>query len=220
MRSQASDSPGHDDNDESTGLGTIVDNEDELDQAVEPGSRARTGPSHRKHQTTPQSLRRAHMQSVDLSSSSPSTEPSPLFDSLSTRSGSVSATHDLSSALGSTSHLAEDLRFYLIYHQEVLTFRHYLLKDFADQFVHQTITELALQYEPLLYSVVGFAAYHHCLQTTNGKLYDFLKYYNKALVLLRESLCSRKKHSEATLATVLVLTTFEVFLSHTSSPNL
>lgn len=80
----------------------------------------------------------------------------------------------------------------------------------GDRFVHQSLIELALQYDPLLYAVVGFAAYHHCVQTGNGKLYTFLKYYNMALKLLRKSLASSEEHSEATLITVLVLTTFEV----------
>ena len=127
---------------------------------------------------------------------------------MSTRSGSVG----LYPQEQGTSHLTEDLRFYLIFHQEVLTFRHYLLRNWCDRFVHQTITELALQYEPLLYAVVGFAAYHHSVQSGSGELYSFLKYYNKALSLLRESLGSGEKHSEATLVTVLVLTTFEVWI--------
>jgi hypothetical protein len=70
-----------------------------------------------------------------------------------------------------------------------------------------------LHYEPLLYALVGLAAYHHSLHTPGGKLYTFLKYYNKALVLLRKSLGSGEEHSEATLCTVLVLTTFEVCCS-------
>lgn len=218
--SQASDSPGHGDNDDPSTLDTIADNEDEEAQAVESGTKARTGPAHHKQPSTPQSLWKAHRQPVDRSSCSPSTEPSPLFDSMSARSDSVGLYQDLSGALGTTAHLTEDLRFYLIFHQEVLTFRHYLLKDFMDRFVHQTVTELALQYEPLLYAVVGFAAYHHCVQSGNGKLYNFLKYYNKALILLRESLSSREKHSEATLVTVLVLTTFEVTSPPPTSPGL
>lgn len=217
VRSQASDSPGHGDNDDPSALDTIIDNEEEEDQAVGPGTKARAGPAHSKRPSTPQSLRRAQKHPIDLSSSSPSTEHSPLFDSMSIRSGSIGLYQDVPGTLGTAAHLTEDLRFYLIYHQEVLTFRHYLLKEFADHFVHQTLTELALQYEPLLYAIVGFAAYHHCVQNGNAKLYSFLKYYNKALVLLRESLSSREKHSEATLATVLVLTTFEV-TSHTPPP--
>lgn len=108
--------------------------------------------------------------------------------------------------------LPEDLRFYLIFHQEFLNYHHFFQKQNSETFIRQTIIDLALQYEPLLYAVVGFAAYHHSLQTGTGKLSTFLKYYNKALSLLRKSLGSGEKHSEATLITVLVLTTFEVRL--------
>jgi hypothetical protein len=70
-----------------------------------------------------------------------------------------------------------------------------------------------LHYEPLLYALVGFSAYHYSLHSPGGKLYTFLQYYNKALTLLRKSLGSGEEHSEATLCTVLVLTTFEVCCS-------
>lgn len=129
---------------------------------------------------------------------------------MSVRSGSIGLNPQEPLGSAGTANLAEDLRFYLIFHQEVLTFRHYLLRHPCDRFVHQTITELALRYEPLLYAVVGFAAYHHCVQSGNGKLSTFLTYYNKAMTLLRESLGSGEKHTEAMLITVLVLTTFEV----------
>lgn len=69
---------------------------------------------------------------------------------------------------------------------------------------------MALEYEPLLYAVVAFAAYHHTLEQPQGKINDFLKYYNQSIQLLLKSLASGEKHSEATLATVLQLSTFEV----------
>lgn len=132
-----------------------------------------------------------------------------MFETMSIRSGSTGQPPQEPVGSLGTANLAEDLRFYLIFHQEVLTYRHYLLRHPCHRFVHQTITELALKYEPLLHAVVGFAAYHHCVQSGNGKLCTFLKYYNKALTLLRESLGSGEKHTEAMLITVLVLTTFE-----------
>lgn len=91
------------------------------------------------------------------------------------------------------------------------------MRQSSARFIHHSIIELALGYDPLLYALVGFAAYHHTLQS-GGKLYAFLKYYNKALVLLRKSLESGEEHSEATLCTVLVLTTFEVFTHDTLLP--
>lgn len=205
-RTQGSDSPNQGDNDDTRALDTIADDEEDEEHSVESGSRARIRSSPSKRHGSTQSLSAGGRQPAELSSSSPSTEASSRLDSMSTRSGSVG----LYPQEQGTSHLTEDLRFYLIFHQEVLTFRHYLLRNWCDRFVHQTITELALQYEPLLYAVVGFAAYHYCVQSGNGKLFTFLKYYNKAMTLLRESLSSGEKHTEATLATVLVLTTFEV----------
>ena len=141
--------------------------------------------------------------------SSPSTESSSRLESVSVRSASIS--HTTLDLLNST-RLSDDLRFYLNYHQEFISHEHFFLRSGSDNFIHGSIIELAMGYDPLLYALVGFAAYHHTLHTPGGKLYTFLKYYNKALVLLRKSLGSGEEHTEATLCTVLVLTTFEVFL--------
>lgn len=148
------------------------------------------------------------------SSSSPSTtETSSRLGSISARSDSVGFFPFEFAGDLTTANLPDDLRFYLSYHRESISYRHYFLHPRSTNFVHQIIIEYALQYEPLLYAVVGFSAYHHCVQTDGGKLYAFLKYYNKALSLLRRSLGSGEPYSEAILATVLVLTTFEVRLS-------
>ncbi|RAH40541.1 Zn(II)2Cys6 transcription factor [Aspergillus brunneoviolaceus CBS 621.78] len=146
-------------------------------------------------------------------SPSPSTETSSHVETLSARSASLGV-YPLESATGllALAHIPDDLRFYLRYHCDFITYRHYFLRPSNDIFVRHSIIELALQYEPLLYAVVGFAAYHHCVQTGTGRLYSFLKYYNTALKLLRKSLGSGEPHNEATLATVLVLTTFEEFI--------
>jgi hypothetical protein len=126
---------------------------------------------------------------------------------MSVRSASISHT---TLDLLNSSRLSEDLRFYLNYHQEFISHEHFFLRSSSDRFIHDSIIELAMGYDPLLYALVGFAAYLHTLNVPGGKLYSFLKYYNKALVLLRKSLGSGEEHTEATLCTVLVLTTFEV----------
>lgn len=77
-------------------------------------------------------------------------------------------------------------------------------------FFRGTLFDLALDYKPLLYALVGFAAYHYSLEKPDGKMYEFLKYYDRSLQLLRKSLASGEKHTEAMLATVLQLSTFEV----------
>lgn len=108
------------------------------------------------------------------------------------------------------SHLARDLQFFLDYHQNYLTHHHYFFKHDSGHFLHTTFLELALKSDPLLYAVVGFAAFHHTLRKQNGKIQDFLHYYNKSVSLLRKSLQSGKKNTDATLLTILQLATFEV----------
>lgn len=71
-----------------------------------------------------------------------------------------------------------------------------------------TLIESALRFEPLLYAVVGFAAYHHTLTKANGRVQDFLGYYLDSVRLLRESLGG--KPTIATIFTILQLATIEV----------
>ncbi|TKA66725.1 hypothetical protein B0A49_10110 [Cryomyces minteri] len=71
---------------------------------------------------------------------------------------------------------------------------------------------MAIENEPLLYAVVGFAAYHHTLTKPNGKIQDFLRYYNRSVSLLRLSLQKNQKHTVATILTMLQLATMEEFL--------
>lgn len=144
--------------------------------------------------------------------SSPSTESSVCSGSLSSRSASVPQSMPDSVGMPNINQLPPgDLRFYLSFHQQFVTNHHYWLKSSGgDRFVHQTMVDFALQYEPLLYAMVGFSAYLHTLQSPGGRLHTFLRYYHRALTLLRKSLGSGEEYSEAMLITVLVLTTFEV----------
>ncbi|KAL4880451.1 hypothetical protein BJY04DRAFT_191296 [Aspergillus karnatakaensis] len=232
-QSRGSDSSGPVELEESHVLEPIADEDEE--EGLSPGSSTHVSPTNtgptstvgsgtalsKKKSTQSLSRRKGKQPIVPVadpvpgrkeSSSSPSTEASSRFDSLSARSDSVGfnffdAVHD-----PTTAHLPEDLRFYLSYHRDSINFRHYFLHPRSTSFVNQTLVDFALQYEPLLYAIVGFSAYHHCVQTGAGKLYSFLKYYNRALSLLRKSLGSGEPYTEATLATVLVLTTFEEFI--------
>lgn len=68
----------------------------------------------------------------------------------------------------------------------------------------------ALEYEPLLYALVAFSAYHYSIRHPNGRLYTFLQYYNKSVSSLLSSLKSCQPHKDATILTILQLTTFEV----------
>ena len=81
-----------------------------------------------------------------------------------------------------------------------------------EDFIHTELIDLALTYEPLLYAVVAFSAYHHTLKQPDGQIATFLAYYSKSLNLLMKSLAKGGKPTEATLLTVLQLTTFEEYL--------
>ena len=108
------------------------------------------------------------------------------------------------------SRLSPDLQYYLEYHKTRLTSHHWFFKHDANYFLHNILVEHALQYDPLLYAVVGFAAFHLTVTRPNGKIQDFLGYYNKSVSLLRKSLFKNEKHTDATMLTILQLATFEV----------
>ncbi|MCJ1306133.1 hypothetical protein MMC08_008951 [Hypocenomyce scalaris] len=110
------------------------------------------------------------------------------------------------------SHLPADLQYYLEYHQSHLTYQYYFFKHDADQFLHTVFLDHALSYEPLLYAVVGFAAFRLTLKKSQGKIQDFLQYYNKSVSLLRRSLQSGQKHTDSTMLTILQLAAFEEYL--------
>ncbi|CAF9932952.1 hypothetical protein IMSHALPRED_009020 [Imshaugia aleurites] len=110
------------------------------------------------------------------------------------------------------SHLSPDLRFYLEYHTTHLNYHHYFFKHDANHFLHNILVEHALLYEPLLYAVVGFAAFQLTVTRPGGKIQDFLGYYNRAVSLLRKSLVGNQKHTDATMLTILQLATFEDYL--------
>lgn len=108
------------------------------------------------------------------------------------------------------SHLPSDLKHYLRYHLTRVNFHHYFFKHDADLFLHTSLIDKALSFEPLMYALVGFAAFQKAV--ADGHISDFLEYYNKSISLLRHSLASDRQHSDATLLTVLQLATFEVSL--------
>ncbi|KIW19889.1 hypothetical protein PV08_00464 [Exophiala spinifera] len=108
--------------------------------------------------------------------------------------------------------LKPDLQKYLQFQQEYMTYYHYFYKLDPTDFVHCEMIDLALTYEPLLYAVVGFAAYHYELQQPEPQLSPFLNYHSKSLSMLRKSLEKNAKFTPATLLTVLQLATFDEYL--------
>ncbi|KAK0643615.1 hypothetical protein B0T16DRAFT_459741 [Cercophora newfieldiana] len=110
------------------------------------------------------------------------------------------------------SFLPQELQFYLRYYVENITNFHYCIVSDVDDFFHTTLTSLAIRNEPLLYAVVGFAAYHHMLKNSNGQISEFLQYYNRSVTLLLSFLKKKEKHSVTTLLTILQLATIEEYL--------
>lgn len=108
------------------------------------------------------------------------------------------------------SHLPFDYQYYLNSFCENISHYHYCFPIDADKFFTNILPNVAIRYEPLLNAVVGFAAYHETLQKPDGKVEDFLKYYNKSVVLLLNSLQRKEQQTIATLLTVLQLATIEV----------
>ena len=106
--------------------------------------------------------------------------------------------------------LPRDVKFYLNYHRTHMSHHHYCFKRDQDDFLRTTFLELAVRNEPLLYAVVGFAAYYHTLTKPDGRIQDFLGYYNKSVSLLRLSIQRSKRHNLATLLTILQLASIEV----------
>ncbi|PNY29364.1 Uncharacterized protein TCAP_00714 [Tolypocladium capitatum] len=101
---------------------------------------------------------------------------------------------------------------YLDYFVENITNHHYGLANDGDDFFRNILPSMAVGHEPLLYALVGFSAYHATLQNPNGKLQDFLHYYNKSVTLLLGCLKRKETNTVQTLVTILQLATIEEFL--------
>lgn len=115
------------------------------------------------------------------------------------------------------SHLPPDLQFYLAYFYENVTHLHYSLKtDGNNNFLRTLFLDAALRNEALLHAVVGFSAFQLTLYNPDGKIQDFLQYYNKAVSLLLNSLKRGETHSTGTLLAILQLATIEVSKDKTS----
>ena len=125
------------------------------------------------------------------------------------------------------SYLSKEDKAYLKYHQEHLTYHHYAFKYDAGDFLKTTFLEIAMNDESqaLLFAIIAFSAYHRSIERQDYKISVFLSYYNKSIMLLQQSLKS-KKPGIATLLTVLQLATIEVsspipcqFSQHLHSPQ-
>ncbi|TVY90139.1 Sterol uptake control protein [Lachnellula willkommii] len=110
------------------------------------------------------------------------------------------------------SYLPADIQFYLTYFCENINHLHYSLKHDSENFMRTQFLDAALENEALLYAIVGFSAFQRTLHNPQGRIRDFLQYYNKAVSLLLKSLKKGERHSNGTLLAILQLATIEEFL--------
>ncbi len=130
------------------------------------------------------------------------------------------ASDDSDNLKSNWSHLPPDLQFYLEYFYQNLTHLHYSLKFDSGNFLRMRFLDAALRNEALLNAVVGFSAFQQTLHNPEGKINDFLQYYNKAVSLLLLSLKKGERHSNAMILTILQLATIEVRALHFLPPDL
>lgn len=205
--------------DEDAKLDTLDEEEDEPEIPSQATSRAPFG--LRRGSTTSSLSLRKLASGTRHSSETPSLEGTKSSSpSTGTTSSLTPATYQfqdflpqLGQARADWSHLPPDFRFYLNYYCENITHYHYCMVQDSDDFFRTILPSLALRNEALLYAVVGFAAYHHTLQNPNGKIHEFLQYYNRSVTLLLGFLTRKEKHNLGTLLTILQLATIEVSIS-------
>jgi hypothetical protein len=109
--------------------------------------------------------------------------------------------------------LPRDLQFYLEYFVTNVTYHHYYFKKDAGNFFHTSLIEAALRNKSLLYAIVGFSAFQRTLHNPEGKIQDFLQYYNKSVQLLLKSLRRGEGRNVDTMYSILQLATIEVTIS-------
>ncbi|KAI1083522.1 hypothetical protein F5B20DRAFT_577199 [Whalleya microplaca] len=124
------------------------------------------------------------------------------------------STHQLSLSHPEWSHLPPDIRSHLSYYCKNITHFNYGMVNDTDDFFSSMLPSLAVQNgnDALLNAVVGFSAYHRTIRDTNGRIQDFLRYYNKSVTLLLSYLKRRENQNVATLLTILQLATIEEYL--------
>ncbi|KAI1327153.1 hypothetical protein F5Y16DRAFT_205060 [Xylariaceae sp. FL0255] len=199
-------------------LGSILDDE-ELEETPTQTPRLRKN-LRRKGTSSSLSLRKTSIRhgsetpSQDGSKGSSSTISTSTVASFAV-AGQLSDSSQLQSPIRTEwSHLTKDLQFYLAYFCRNITFYTYGLPNDPDNFYNSILPTIAARdgSEPLLYALVGFAAYHYTIRNPNGKIEDFLGYYNKSVTLLISSLKHGAKNKLPILLAVLQLATIEEYL--------
>ncbi|KAM0637685.1 hypothetical protein ACHAQF_008485 [Verticillium nonalfalfae] len=106
---------------------------------------------------------------------------------------------------------ADGVQRYMNYFYKHMDHHNYCIVHDGDNFFHGILPNFALQNEALLNAIVGFSAYLYSLEhNPNGKMWEFLQYYNRGVTLLLASLKRKEKPDIGTLLTILQLATIEV----------
>ncbi|KAF1737330.1 hypothetical protein CRV24_002946 [Beauveria bassiana] len=108
------------------------------------------------------------------------------------------------------SNLPNDYKLHLQYLYENVTPHHYSLTNDTDNFFVRGMIIEASKNRLLLNAVVAFSSYLRSAEQPDGKLGDFLLYYNRSITLLLECLKEEQTHNLPTLLSILQLATIEV----------
>ena len=104
--------------------------------------------------------------------------------------------------------ISTDIDFFINYHIANITHHHYLLKTDFGNFIKTKFIEYTYQSDALSHAVAAFSAFHYSITNKTWEFHTFLRFYMKAVGLLRVSL--NKPHTIHTLLTILQLASFEV----------
>ncbi|KAM3550441.1 hypothetical protein MY1884_008251 [Beauveria asiatica] len=110
------------------------------------------------------------------------------------------------------SNLPTDYQLHLQYLYENVTPHHYSLTNDTDNFFIRGMIIEASKNRLLLNAVVAFSSYLRSTKQPDGKLGDFLLYYNRSITLLLECLKEEQTHNLPTLLSILQLATIEEYL--------
>lgn len=148
-------------------------------------------------------------QSASPSTEASSTVPPTVRPSLS-RKGSAQTASKTVPTTKAGSNKTRDLQFYLNYWRNHMSVHHYSLKRDTHGFLKGDFMNWVMKFEPLKYAVAGYAAYFHTLAQPDGRMSNFLQFYNESVSRLRMSIEKNKKQGLATFLTVLQLASIEV----------
>ncbi|RMZ73400.1 C6 finger domain [Pyrenophora seminiperda CCB06] len=146
-------------------------------------------------------------QSASPSTEASSTVPPTVRPSIS-RKGSAQPTPPTKHS----SSMARDLQFYLNYFKTNMSVHHYSLKRDTSGFLKGDFLDWVMKFEPLKYAVAGYAAYFHTLSLPDGRISNFLQFYNESVSRLRIAITKNKKQGLPTFLTILQLASIEEML--------